>query len=67
MTTTNIVNIDWETYNTVMRDRYEDGKKETKSIIYGALNRKIKEFQETDIEYIGLQLAIAAIKEAKYD
>ena len=67
MTTTEMVNVSWETYETVMRDRYEDGKKETKSIIYGALERKLKEFEETDVEHIGLQLAIDAIKGAKYD
>jgi len=63
---TNMVGVDWETYQLVMRDRYEDGKKETKSIVYGALKRKLKEFKETDVEYIGLRLAIDAIKEAKY-
>ena len=67
MTTTEMVNISWGTYNTVMHDRYEDGKVETKSIIYGALNRKLEEFEETDVEYIGLKLAIDTIKGAKYD
>lgn len=66
MTTTK-VDVDWETYQLVMRDRYEDGKKETKSIVYGALERKLKEFEETDVEYIGLKLAIDTIKGAKYD
>lgn len=53
----------WQTYSAIMRERYEDGKRETASIVYGALNTVIdRTMDETEI--IGLEHAKEIIKEA---
>ena len=36
-----VTTMQWETYNTIMRERYEDGLIETKAIIVGAIQNAI--------------------------
>lgn len=53
----------WQTYSAIMRERYEDGKRETSAIVYAALNNVIdRTMDETEI--IGLEHAKEIIKEA---
>ena len=52
----------WQTYSAIMRERYEDGKRETASVVYGAINTVIdRTMDETEI--IGLEHAKEIIKE----
>jgi hypothetical protein len=58
-----ISTMQWATYQEIMRERYEDGKRETWSIAIGALNSEIDKSVD-EIELIGLQKAKIIIKEA---
>ena len=53
----------WLTYSTIMRERYEDGKRETWNVVIGALNSAIDRTMD-ESELIGLQHAKGIIKEA---
>jgi hypothetical protein len=58
-----ITTIKWETYNQIMRERYEDGLKETWNVAIGSINSLIdKTVDETEL--IGLQHAKLALREA---
>ena len=53
----------WETYNTIMRERYEDGLKETWVVAIGSINSLIDKTTD-ETELAGLQHAKLALKEA---
>ena len=53
----------WLTYSTIMRERYEDGKRETWNVVIGALNSAIDRTMD-ESELIGLQHAKEIIREA---
>ena len=58
-----ITTMQWETYNEIMRERYEDGLKETWNVAIGSINSLIdKTVDETELA--GLQHAKLALREA---
>ncbi len=55
--------LEWETYNTIMRERYIDGLQETWAVAVGSINSLIdKTMDETEL--IGLLTAKLVLKEA---
>ena len=61
-----ITTIQWETYNTIMRERYEDGLKETKAIIVGSIQNAIDKTvhtQEHPENLAGLTIALRLAKQ----
>ena len=58
-----ITTMQWETYNTIMRERYEDGLKETWVVAIGSINSLIDKTTD-ETELAGLQHAKLALKEA---
>ena len=58
-----ITTMQWETYNTIMRERYLDGLKETWVVAIGYIDSLIdKTMDETEL--VGLLRAKLALKEA---
>jgi|688.fasta_scaffold1791123_1 hypothetical protein len=58
-----VTTMQWETYKTVMRERYLDGLQETWAVAIGKINALIdKTMDETELA--GLQHAKLALKEA---
>lgn len=63
-----ITTIKWETYNAIMRERYEDGLQETKAIIVGAIQNAIDKTvhtQEHPENLAGLSIALRLAKQVK--
>jgi hypothetical protein len=58
-----VTTMQWETYNTIMRERYEDGLKETKAVIVSAIQNLIDKTMN-EAELVGLLTAKLALKEA---
>jgi len=61
-----VTTMKWETYNEIMRDRYNNGKHETKSIIIGAI-RSLLDTTTDDLLIPGLTAALQIAKEAYVD
>ena len=58
-----VTTMQWETYNTIMRERYLDGLQETWAVAIGKINALIdKTMDETELA--GLHHAKLALKEA---
>ena len=60
----------WETYNTIMRERYEDGLIETKAIIVGAIQNAIDKTvhsQDHPENLAGLSIALRLAKQVTID
>lgn len=58
-----VTNMEWKTYNEIMRERYLDGLQETWAVAVGSINSLIdKTMDETEL--IGLLTAKLALKEA---
>ncbi len=53
----------YKTYSAIMRERYEDGLKETWAVAMGSINSLIDKTTD-EIELLGLQHAKAVLKEA---
>lgn len=53
----------WQTYSAIMRERYEDGLRETWNVAMGRINSLIDKTTD-ETELIGLQHAKLALKEA---
>jgi len=65
-----ITTMQWETYNTIMRERYEDGLKETKAIIIGSIQNAIDKTvhtQEHPENLAGLSIALRLAKQVTLD
>jgi hypothetical protein len=61
-----ITSMKWETYQTIMRERYEDGLVETKAIIVGAIQNAIDKTihtQEHPENLAGLSIALRLAKQ----
>ena len=58
-----ITTMQWETYNTIMRERYVDGLKETWNVAVGCINSLIDKTMN-EAELVGLLTAKLALKEA---
>lgn len=61
-----VTTMQWETYNTIMRERYEDGLIETKAIIISAIQNaidKIIHTQEYPENLAGLSIALRLAKQ----
>ena len=61
-----ITTMQWETYNTIMRERYEDGLQETKAMIVGAIQNAIDKTvhtQEHPENLAGLSIALRLAKQ----
>lgn len=61
-----ITSMEWETYQTIMHERYEDGLVETKAIIVGAIQNaidKIIHTQEHPENLAGLSIALRLAKQ----
>lgn len=58
-----ITTMQWETYNTIMRERYIDGLKETWAVAVGAINSLIDKTTD-ETELTGLLHAKLTLKEA---
>ena len=58
-----ITTMQWETYNTIMRERYIDGLQETWAVAVGSINSLIDKTTD-ETELIGLLHAKLALKEA---
>lgn len=61
-----ITTMQWETYNEIMRERYNNGKFETKSIIIGAI-RSLLDTTTDETLTPGLTRALQIAKEAYID
>lgn len=61
-----ITTLKWETYQEIMRDRYREGKFETKDIIIGAI-RSLLDTTTDDTLIPGLTAALQIAKEAYVD
>lgn len=61
-----ITTLKWETYQEIMRDRYREGKFETKDIIIGAI-RSLLDTTTDDTLIPGLTTALQIAKEAYVD
>jgi hypothetical protein len=61
-----ITTMKWDTYHEIMRDRYNNGKFETKSIIIGAI-RSLLDTTTDDTLTPGLTAALQIAKEAYID
>lgn len=44
--------LDWETYNTVMKDRYNDGLREARAVATGVIKRLCDELELDSKPYI---------------
>jgi hypothetical protein len=63
-----ITTIKWETYNAIMRERYEDGLQETRAVIVGAIQNAIDKTvhtQEHPENLAGLSIALRLAKQVK--
>ena len=58
-----ITTMQWETYNTIMRERYIDGLQETWAVSVGCINSLIDRTMN-EAELVGLRTAKLALKEA---
>jgi hypothetical protein len=58
-----ITTMQWETYNTIMRERYIDGLQETWAVAVGSINSLIDKTTD-ETELTGLLHAKLALKEA---
>lgn len=61
-----ITSMEWETYQTIMHERYEDGLVETKAIIVGAIQNAIDKTihtQEHPENLAGLSIALRLAKQ----
>ena len=58
-----ITTMQWETYNTIMRERYIDGLQETWAVAVGSINSLIDKTMN-EAELVGLLSAKLALKEA---
>jgi hypothetical protein len=61
-----VTTMQWETYNAIMRERYEDGLKETKSIIIGSIQNAIDKTihsQDNSENLAGLTIALRLAKQ----
>lgn len=61
-----ITTMKWETYHEIMRERYNDGKHETKNIIIGAI-RSLLDTTTDETLTPGLTRALQIAKEAYVD
>jgi hypothetical protein len=61
-----VTTMQWETYNEIMRERYNNGKFETKSIIIGAI-RSLLDTTTDETLTPGLTRALQIAKEAYID
>jgi hypothetical protein len=59
------ITLDWKTYSAVMTDRYNDGRRETRTIIVSRLRDKFEETDENDPVWVGLQVALDVAIEAR--
>lgn len=65
-----VTTMQWETYNTIMRERYEDGLIETKAIIVGAIQNAIDRTihtQDYPENLAGLSIALRLAKQVTID
>jgi len=65
-----VTTMQWETYNTIMRERYEDGLIETKAIIVGAIQNAIDKTihtQDYPENLAGLSIALRLAKQVTID
>ena len=65
-----ITSMEWETYQTIMRERYEDGLVETKAIIVGAIQNAIDKTvhtQDYPENLAGLSIALRLAKQVTID
>jgi len=65
-----VTTMQWETYNTIMRERYEDGLIETKAIIVGAIQNAIDKTvhtQDYPENLAGLSIALRLAKQVNID
>ena len=65
-----ITTMQWETYNTIMRERYEDGLKETKTVIVSAIQNAIDKTIHTNEHpenLAGLTIALRLAKQVNLD
>ena len=63
-----ITTIKWETYNAIMRERYEDGLQETRAVIVSAIQNAIDKTvhtQEHPENLAGLSIALRLAKQVK--
>jgi uncharacterized protein YnzC (UPF0291/DUF896 family) len=58
-----LTSMEWETYQTIMRERYIDGLKETWAVAVGSINSLIDKTTD-ETELIGLHHAKLTLKEA---
>jgi len=61
-----VTTMQWETYNTIMRERYEDGLQETKAVIVNAIQNAIDKTvhtQEHPENLAGLSIALRLAKQ----
>jgi hypothetical protein len=58
-----LTSMEWETYQTIMRERYIDGLQETWAVAVGSINSLIDRTMD-ETELIGLLTAKLALKEA---
>lgn len=61
------ITLDWKTYSTIMTDRYNDGRTETRNVIISDLREKFEETDEQDPVWVGLQVAIDVALAARAD
>ena len=65
-----VTNMEWKTYNEIMRERYEDGLQETKAIIVGSIQNAIDKTvhtQENPENLAGLSIALRLAKQVTLD
>ena len=61
----NTSTMEWETFNIIMRDRYEDGRKEIRTMILAALEKALDNADEAN--WLGLFQALAIAKDVKIE